>query len=237
MSAVLRRGRPAASAALFTLLGACACPDCPPPERLPGRSFATPRATFEYLKDAVARTESDEAYAHHEFATFSERMKAERRITNADYFFVRDEALAALRERVGDLARVNLVGEPRYLDPNLAEITLSDGTRSAKATLVRETGFEVRFRDGRTAYGDLRAPGDALRFDDRGALLARLVSDDGRPLRPGATADDVYEVRYVSAWRFYSIDDTELIEDIRRRHDAKTRAAEAEKASATRPSG
>ena len=216
-------------ALLAAALGACvSCPPTPPLESLPGRDFSTPRRAFEYLQDAIVLGADDDSFAHHEFRCFSARLRRERKIQKGEYFLVREEVRQVLREKIGDPARVR-VTDVRALAPDRAEVLLSDGARTARAVVVRENGYEVRFRDGSVedVYGDFEAPADGLRLE-RGALTARFAVDEALAARPGLSVDDVYEIRYVSEWKFYSIEDTDLVDDLRRRIDEKQRKAAAE---------
>lgn len=213
-------------------LGACvACPPIPPLETLPGRDFATPIRAFEYLQDAIVKGEADDSYAYHEFRCFSARLRREKKIKREEYFLVRGDALAVIREKIGDPRRVK-VEDVRILSPDRAELVLSDGVKTARAVVVRENGYEVRFRDRRTEeiYGDFAAPADGLRLDGD-ALTARFAVEEALASRPGLTVEDVYEIRYVSEWKFYSVEDTDLVEDLRRRIDAKEREQDGRKAA------
>lgn len=235
--------RAATSTASFSLLalvaaalgGCVSCPPTPPLESLPGRDFSTPRRAFEYLQEAIVLGENDDSFAHHEFRCFSARLRRERKIQKGEYFLVRADVRQVLREKIGDPARVR-VTDVRALLPDRAELLLSDGARTARAVVVRENGFEVRFRDGTVedVYGDFDAPSDGLRLE-RGAVTARFAIDEALAVRPDLAVEDVYEIRYVSEWKFYSIEDTDLVDDLRRRIDEKQRAAAAEEKATIAP--
>ncbi len=215
---------------LAVFLGACvACPPIPPLETLPGRDFATPVRAFEYLQDAIVKGEADDSYAYHEFRCFSARLRREKKIKREEYFLVRGDALAVIRDKIGDPRRVK-VEDVRVLAPDRAELVLSDGVKTARAVVVRENGYEVRFRDRRVeeVYGDFAAPSDGLKLDGD-SLSARFAVEEALASRPGLTVEDVYEIRYVSEWKFYSVEDTDLVEDLRRRIDDKQRAEEGRK--------
>jgi hypothetical protein len=213
------------------LLAAClqGCISCPPvPElaTLPGRDFATPERAFDYLREAILRGEDDDSYAYHEFRCFSELVKRERRIAREDYFLVRKDVLASLRERIGDPARVR-VERTRRLAPDRAELEIAGGGRVARVLAVLESGYEVRFRDRGVddVYGEFVAPRQGLDIRDS-ALHLRFAIEEALERNPGLTVDDVYEAKYLSEWKFYSVDDADLVDDIGRRVEEKRREAE-----------
>jgi hypothetical protein len=71
-------------------------------------------------------------------------------------------------------------------------------------------------------FGEFPAPeaGLALEGDH---VVARFAIEEALASRPGLRVDDVYEIRYVSEWKFYSVEDTDLVDDLRRRIDDKNR--------------
>lgn len=227
----VRRLAPAAAVAAAALLlaGCIACPPVPELAALPAKDFATPERAFEYLREALLRGAEDEAYARHEFLCFSSRLKRERGITQSDYFLVRDDVLEWLRERIGDPATVRVERATR-LAPDRAELVLASRDLAARVILVRENAYEVRFRDRRTepVFGTAERPSEVLAIDAAsGRLTAELAVAAALEERPDLKVEDVYEVRYVSEWKFYAVDDTEIGEDLRRRLDARRKAAES----------
>ena len=86
------------------------CPPCPPPQTLPGKDFATPENAFEYLREAIVKGQTDDSYAWHEFLALSEQMKKDKKVTREDYFFARKDVAKILRQRIGPLESVQVVG-------------------------------------------------------------------------------------------------------------------------------
>jgi hypothetical protein len=203
-----------------TFSGCLSCPPCPEPASLPGKDFATPRNAFEYLREAIILGETSDAYAHHEFRCFSDRMKREKRISKEDYFLVRGDALAFIREKIGDPRRVQ-VAAVDLVAPDRAELRLSGGGKEARVTVVRENGYDVRLRDrSAEAWGDVARPEDAVSTAGGKINLSVPAGDAG-----SASPDNIYEIKYSSEWKFYSIDETDLAEDFRRRIDEKQKTA------------
>ena len=205
-----------------TLIGAgcmtMKCPPCPPPQNLPGKDFATPENAFEYLREAVVKGQTDESFAWHEFLAFSEQMKKDKKVTREDYFFARKDVLRILRERIGPLESVQVVGT-EYLTPakDKAALALQGSGQSARAILVREITYDVEFRDRKKdpVYGVLATASDAGEIQD-GKLVMRLAIADALKENPSLTLDDIYEVKYTSGWKFYDIEGSNIPGEIER---------------------
>jgi hypothetical protein len=196
------------------------CPPCPPPQNLPGKDFATPENAFEYLREAVVKGQTDDSFAWHEFLAFSEQMKKDKKVTREDYFFARKDVVRIMRERIGPLESVQIVGPAEYLTPakDKAALNLAGAGQSARAILVREITYDVEFRDRKKdpVYGVLAQASDAGEIQD-GKLIIRLAIADAIKDNPSLTLDDIYEVKYASAWRFYDIEGSNIPDEIERR--------------------
>ena len=217
---------PAALLAGVLSLAGCASPPTPELASLPGRDFATPERAFEYFREAVRRGETDEAYAWHEFLCFSERLKRERKFAKEEYFFARADVRERLRKELGDFERVKISGPPEAISDDVAALRLVSKDKTARVYFVRENAYEVHFRDGAVeVYGDLPSPRAGLAIADDRLTLSLVVAEALRD-RPDLTPDDVYEVRYLSTWKFYDIERSRIGEDIGRiLHDAKDAAS------------
>jgi hypothetical protein len=192
------------------------CPPCPPPQTLPGKDFATPENAFEYLREAIVKGQTDDSYAWHEFLALSEQMKKDRKVTREDYFFARKEVANILRQRIGAFESVQVVGT-EMLAPDKAALALSGSGQSARAILVRETTYDIEFKDKKNepVYGVLATPADAGEIAD-GKLLMRLAIADALKENPNLTLEDIYEVKYSNSWRFYDIEGSNIPGEIER---------------------
>jgi len=207
---------------LATLIGAgcmtMKCPPCPPPQNLPGKDFSTPENAFEYLREAVVKGQTDESFAWHEFLAFSEQMKKDKKVTREDYFFARKDVLRILRERIGPLESVQVVGTEFLTEAkDKAALALQGSGQTARAILVREITYDVEFRDRKKdpVYGVLAKASDAGEIQD-GKLIMRLAIADALKENPSLTLDDIYEVKYASAWKFYDIEGSNIPGEIER---------------------
>jgi hypothetical protein len=194
------------------------CPPCPPPQQLPGKDFATPENAFDYLREAIVKGQTDDSFAWHEYQAFSEQMKKDKKVTREDYFMARKEVVNILRNRIGPLESVRVVNT-EYLTPqkDRAALTLEGSGQSARAIVVREITYDVEFRDKKIepVYGTLGAPSDLGEIKD-GQLLMRLAIADALRQNPDLSLDDLYEVKYSSAWRFYDIEGSNIPGEIER---------------------
>jgi hypothetical protein len=195
------------------------CPPCPPAQTLPGKDFATPEHAFEYLQEAIIRGQTDDSFAWHEFQAFSEQMKKDKKVTREDYFFARKDVVRILRERIGPLESVRVVGEPEYLTParDRAALNVQGSGQAARAIVVRETTYDIEFRNKETepVYGVFAAPADAGEIKD-GKLMMRFAIEDAMKANPNLSLDDLYEVKYSSAWKFYDIEGSNIPGEIER---------------------
>jgi hypothetical protein len=194
------------------------CPPCPPAQTLPGKDFASPENAFEYLREAIIRGQTDDSYAWHEFQAFSEQMKKDKKVTREDYFFARKDVVRILRERVGPLESVR-VGTAEYLTPerDRAALMVQGSGQGARAILVRETTYDIEFRNREIepVYGVLASPADAGEIQE-GKLVLKLAIQDALKENPALTLDDIYEVKYSNAWKFYDIEGSNIPGEIER---------------------
>jgi hypothetical protein len=195
------------------------CPPCPPAQTLPGKDFATPENAFEYLREAIVKGQTDDSFAWHEFQAMSEQMKKDKKITREDYFFARKDVVKILKQRIGPLESVRVVNT-EYLTParDRAALTLEGSGQSAKAIVVREITYDIEFRDKKKIepiYGVLGSPSDLGEIKD-GQLFMKLAIADALKTNPGLTLEDIYEVKYSCAWRFYDIEGSNIPNEIER---------------------
>jgi len=193
-------------------------PPCPPAQNLPGKDYSTPENAFEYLREAIIKGQTDDSYAWHEFQSFSEQMKKDKKVTREDYFFARKDVVRILRNRIGPLESVR-VTNTEYLTPakDKAALTLEGSGQAARAIVVREITYDVEFKDKKMepVYGTLGSPSDLGEIKD-GQLLMRLAIADAIKQNPNLSLDDLYEVKYTSAWRFYDIEGSNIPGEIER---------------------
>lgn len=194
------------------------CPPCPPPQQLPGKDFSTPEAAFDYLREAILKGQTDDSYAWHEFQALSEQMKKDKKVTREDYFIARKDVVRIVRDRIGPLEAVR-VTNTEYLTPNKdrAALTLEGSGQVARAIVVREITYDVEFKDKKMepVYGTLGSPAELGEIKD-GHLLMRLAIADAIKQNPNLSLDDLYEVKYTSAWRFYDIEGSNIPGEIER---------------------
>jgi hypothetical protein len=206
---------------------------------LPGKDFATPEHAFEYMREAIIRGQTDESYAWHEFQALSEQMKKDRKITREDYFFARKDVVRMIRDRIGPLEQVRVVNT-EFLTPerDRAALTLEGGGQGARAIVVRELTYDVEFKDPNVepVYGVLAAPSDLGEIQD-GRLVMRLAIEDAVRQKPGLGLDDLYEVKYTAAWKFYDIEGSNIPAEIERimKDRPPTQAAPEQPAAPAQP--
>jgi hypothetical protein len=194
------------------------CPPCPPVQLLPGKDFATPERAFEYLREAIIRGQTDDSYAWHEFQAFSEQMKRDRKITREDYFFARKDVVRILRERIGPLESVRVVGSEFLTEAKDRAALLVEGAgQTARAIVVRETTYDIEFsnREMEPVYGVLPSPGELGEIAD-GRLVMRLAIADALARNPSLALGDIYEVRYSNSWKFYDLEGSNIPSEIER---------------------
>lgn len=199
---------------------------------MPGFDLATPEHSFAYLKEAFQRGDTIEAYGDQEYACLAERLRRERGLGRGEYYFVRSEVRQLLKDKIGDLSKVKVLGEARMLAPDVAELDISAGDKVATVVLVRENSADVTLRDRREAsFNSPRSPADAVAIRDRYATAVVDVGDLVRERGP-INPDEIYELRYRSCWRFYDLKGTQIGADIGRELERKRAAA---RVAETRP--
>ena len=145
-------------------------------------------------------------------------MKKDKKVTREDYFFARKDVMRILRERIGPLESVQVAGTEYLTDAkDRAALALQGSGQSARAILVREITYDVEFRDRKNepVYGVLATAADAGEIQD-GKLVMRLAIADALKENPSLTLDDIYEVKYSSAWKFYDIEGSNIPGEIER---------------------
>lgn len=200
--------------AVLPLMNGCvSAPPVPDMVRLPGQTLASPEATIEYFRAALA--DPGEQAVRHQYLCLSDALKADvekkngRALTLEIYMQVRDDVQEFIREKLGgDVAGAEL-GAVRDIRPGISTVELRLRGRSAVLQLIEETTFSVWWTDPLLGRSDGTLPfGTDPATCSAGELCLQL------PVTLPEPGAKIYRVSYEKAWRILGLENSDFASDL-----------------------
>ncbi len=200
--------------AALPLTTACvSAPPVPDMVRLPGQTLASPEATIEYFRAALA--DPGEQAVRHQYLCLSEALKADverkngRALTLEIYMQVRDDVQEFIREKLGGDVAGAEIGSVNTDRPGLATVELELRGRKALLQLVEETSFSVWWTDPLLGRSDGTLP-----FGSEPAELSTKELLLHLPITAPEPGAQIYRVSYEKAWRILGLENSDFATDL-----------------------